>query len=195
MCSASHNVEIYFWPPSPSPSANNGAWFQYQAWLGLPMCVWVGNIETPKISSVPMFAEGVPPPPPHTRLRFTFAIWRAWANNGSNIRLDSESGGETSAAHHKQAGCSNTYSICWTSFLSPSPQLPRLSRQAVAGEGEEGVEWWKGRGRSCIRVNVGGEAANLESSPQLLWASGSFSAEKVKATECLSGCLVGGILK
>ena len=128
-------------------------------------------------------------------LRFTFAIWRAWANNGSNIRLDSESGGETSAAHHKQAGCSNTYSICWTSFLSPSPQLPRLSRQAVAGEGEEGVEWWKGRGRSCIRVNVGGEAANLESSPQLLWASGSFSAEKVKATECLSGCLVGGILK
>ena len=128
-------------------------------------------------------------------LRFTFAIWRAWANNGSNIRLDSESGGETSAAHHKQAGCSNTYSICWTSFLSPSPQLPPLSRQAVAGEGEEGVERWKGRGRSCIRVNVGGEAANLESSPQLLWASGSFSAEKVKATECLSGCLVGGILK
>ena len=108
---------------------------------------------------------------------------------------DSESGGETSAAHHKQAGCSNTYSICWTSFLSPSPQLPRLSRQAVAGEGEEGVERWKGRGQSCIRVNVGGEAANLESSPQLLWASGSFSAEKVKATECLSGCLVGGILK
>ena len=100
------------------------------------------------------------------------------------------------SAHHQQAACSNTRSICSTissllhlilitaSFAHPATHLGRQS----GGEGME--EWWVGL-KAAPEWMLGVKPA-IWNHHQLLWASGSFNVEKVKATKCISSCLIEG---
>ena len=131
---------------------------------------WVGNIETLINIITAHVCEGCPSSHNSVGIYFWPAALPFWG-------LEPIMGWVpiSGSAHHQQAACSNTRSICSTissllhlilitaSFAPASSCYS--SWQAEWGGGDRRMV---GRVESCTRVNVGGEAGNLESSPASL---------------------------